>query len=355
LKKILVIFTGGTIGSLKKDRGIDVDDSTSYELMQMYAAYDHKRQVEFDAVQPLNILSENLLPEDWITLINQLKKIDYTLYQGIIITHGTDTLPYTAVALSLSCTGMPIPLILIASNFPLNDSRGKGLANFSHAVDFIIMEQPLLGIFVIFENNLGEAIVHLGTRLTPSDPYTDEYDSTYSVPFGVMINNIFTPNPHELNPSLSSLQNQLEIGIFNENEPISFSNEVLYIKPHPGLNYRYYDFTTHKPKAVLHDLYHSGTACTRASDLFTSSFLSFLNYCQSHEVAVYITPLKNKAGDLYASSVQFIEAGAIPLEHISVETALVKLMLAYGSFKEHAQIVQFMQETSLFFEIHVKN
>ncbi|MEX2461791.1 MAG: asparaginase domain-containing protein [Paenibacillaceae bacterium] len=352
MKKILVVFTGGTIGSLKKNHSIDVDALTSYELIQMYEAYTHKRQVEFDTHQPLNILSENMVPLDWITLINQLKKIDYSLYQGIIITHGTDTLPYTAAALSLACKGIPIPIVLIASNFPLNDTRGKGVQNFSHAVDFI-MEQPLVGVFVIFENNHGDAIVHLGTRLTPSDPFTDEYDSTYSVPFGVINNKKFIHNTHELNPSLSSLQNQLELGKLSKH--VAFSNEILYIKPHPGLNYHYYDFTTHKPKAVLHDLYHSGTACTRASDLFHSSMIHFLTYCQSHDVAVYIAPLKNKAGDLYASSIRLIEAGAIPLENISLETALIKLMLAYGSFEEHAHVLRFMQETSLFFEIHAKN
>lgn len=349
MKKILVIFTGGTIGSLKKQRSIDVDASTSYELIQMYTLQSQDQTVEFDTVQPLNILSENLVPEDWLTLINQLKNIDYNLYQGIIITHGTDTLPFTAAALSLSCREIPLPLVLIASNYPLNDPRGKGLANFSHAVD-LIMEQNLTGVFVIFENNRGEAIVHLGTRLTLSDPFTDEYDSTYSVPFGKMDTKQFIHNTHELNPQLESFQNQHKVEIIHKSA--NFSNEVLYIKPHPGLNYRYFDFSMHKPKAVLHDLYHSGTACIRNSDLFASSFIDFLNYCRTHEVAVYIAPLKNQFGDLYSSSIQFIEAGAIPLENISVETALVKLMLAYGSFEEHGQILQFMLKSSLFHEIH---
>lgn len=349
MPKILVIFTGGTIGSLKKQRSIDVDASTSYELIQMYIAHSGNQTVAFATAQPLNILSENLVPEDWLTIIAQLKNIDYTLYQGIIITHGTDTLPFTAAALSLTCKGIPLPIVLIASNYPLNDSRGKGLANFSHAVDFI-MEQTLTGVFVIFENDRGEAIVHLGTRLAQSDPFTDEYESTYSVPFGRMNNQRFIHNTHELNPHLASFHNQHEVKLWSKS--INFSSEVLYIKPHPGLNYHYFDFSSHKPKAVLHDLYHSGTACIRTSDLFASSFIDFLTYCRTQDVAVYIAPLKNQFGDLYASSIQFIEAGAIPLENISGEAALVKLMLAYGSFEEYEQILYFMLETSLFFEIH---
>jgi L-asparaginase len=349
LKKIKVIFTGGTIGSRKTERNIDVDAAASYELIQLYEAFASKRQFEFDTVQPLNILSENLVPEDWITMIRELESLDYSMYEGIIVTHGTDTLPFTAAALSLSFQGIPIPIVLIASNYPLNDPRGKGVLNFSHAVDFI-MEQCLTGVFVIFENSRGEAIVHLGTRLTPSDPFTDEYDSTYSAPFGVMVNHQFIHNPHELNPNVARIQNHTTPEVYNI--PLSFSSEVLYLRPYPGLNYRYYDFSKVKPVAVLHDLYHSGTASTRNPASFDASIIDFLVYCKEHDVAVYIAPIKNKTGDLYASSLLLLEAGAIPLENISVETALVKLMLAYGSFKEHSQILQFMQETSIFFEVH---
>jgi L-asparaginase len=352
LRKIKVIFTGGTIGSRKTERNIDVDVAASYELIQLYEASSPKHQFEFDTVQPLNILSENLVPEDWITMIKELQNIDYSLYEGIIITHGTDTLPFTAAALSLSCQGIPIPIVLIASNFPLNDARGKGVLNFSHAVDFIT-EQSLAGVFVIFENNRGEAIVHLGTRLTQSDPFTDEYDSTYSVPFGTINNHQFIHNIHDLNPIVTMVQKQSDPEIYTS--PHSFSNDVLYIKPYPGLNYRYYDFSKFKPVAVLHDLYHSGTASIRNPASFDASILDFLSYCQSHDITVYIAPIKNKADDLYASSHLLLAAGAIPLENISVETALVKLMLAYGSFKEHSQILHFMQETSVFFEIHTRN
>jgi L-asparaginase len=351
LKKIMIMFTGGTIGSRKTLESIDVDPSTSYELIELYKTCPNKRRVEFETIQPLNILSENLVPEDWMTLIRELQTIDYTLYQGIIITHGTDTLPFTAAALSFACREIPIPLILVASNFPLGDARGKGLFNFSHAVDFI-QEQPIPGVFVIFEDHVNTAVVHLGTRLTQSDPYTDEYDSTYSVPFGTMKQRRLTHNTHELNPTIAKVCQQQTLGQFKSQ--ISFSSEILYIKPHPGLNYQYFDFSNHKPRAVLHDLYHSGTACTRSSEQFKSSMIEFLAYCKTHDVQVYIAPLKNKSGDLYASSIQFIKAGAIPLENISVEAALVKLMLAYGSFEEHQAVLQFMKETSLFFEIHEK-
>jgi L-asparaginase len=352
LHKILVIFTGGTIGSRKTGRSIDVDQATSYELIKLYEASPHKIDVQFEARQPLNVLSENLVPADWLLLINELNTIDFTQYEGVILTHGTDTLPFTAAALSFVFKHIPIPLVMIASNFPLDDARGKGVHNFSHAVDFIV-GPALSGVFVIFENSQGEAVVHLGTRLIPSDPYTDEFDSTYSVAFGAMKKRGLIHNIHALNPTLKMIQAE-RVNVLNEGQ-VSFSSEVLYIKPYPGLDYRFYDFTRLKPKAILHDLYHSGTACTRSIAPIRSSLLDFISYCKLHDVEIYITPLINKSADLYASSIQLIKAGAIPIENISVEAAQVKLMLAYGTYHEPAQIKAFIHGPSLFFEAHHEN
>jgi L-asparaginase len=352
LNKILVLFTGGTIGSRKTGRSINVDQAASYELIKLYEESPHKIDVPFEARQPLNVLSENMVPEEWLILINVLNTIDFTQYQGVILTHGTDTLPFTAAALSFVFKHIPIPLVLIASNFPLDDSRGKGVQNFSHAVDFIV-GHALSGVFVIFENSQGEAVVHLGTRLMPSDPYTDEFDSTYSITFGTMVNRGLIHHTHALNPTLRMIQAE-RVNVLNQGQ-VSFSSEVLYIKPYPGLDYRFYDFTQHKPKAILHDLYHSGTACTRSIASIRSSLLDFISYCKLYDVEIYIAPLKNKSGDLYASSVQLIKAGAIPIENISVEAALVKLMLAYGTFHERAEIMEFIHGPSLFFEVHREN
>lgn len=71
--------------------------------------------------------------------------------------------------------------------------------------------------------------------------------------------------------------------------------------------------------------------------------------CHADGIDVYIGPIKNLQGDLYASTVTLIEAGAIPLENITVEAAVVKLMLAYGSFKHPEDIARFLQQ-NVFFE-----
>lgn len=349
-QRILVIFTGGTIGSKKQEQGIDVYDAAAYDLIHMYQQSSGARHVELEPLQPLNLLSENLIPDDWLTLIACLKDVDFTSYRGIIITHGSDTIPYTAACISFVFRHSPIPIVLTASNFPLDHPQSNGLRNFTNAID-LILDRPIPGIFTVFENDLGESVVYLGTRMMQSEHFTDQFPSTYSVPFGHMKNQRLIRTDHPLNPTFEQVAAPRTPRW--PVEAIRFSSEILYIKPYPGLNYKYYDFTYHKPKAVLHDLFHSGTACTRRTDGQMTSLSQFIDYCQSHEVDVYICPIKNASGDLYASSVQLIEAGAIPIENTSMESALVKLMLAYGMIQRKEDIRALLNET-LFFEHHGK-
>src|SRR5205085_5079000 len=98
MDKLLVIFTGGTIGSQKTGRTIDVDASAAYQLIGEYRDNPRNREVQLDTVQPLQVLSENMVPADWVKLIACLDGVDFSIYKGIIITHGSDTLPYTSAA-----------------------------------------------------------------------------------------------------------------------------------------------------------------------------------------------------------------------------------------------------------------
>ena len=64
-------------------------------------------------IQAVEILSENLFPSVWETLINAIEAENISQYDGIIVTHGTDTLAFTAAALSLYFNAIKIPLLLV--------------------------------------------------------------------------------------------------------------------------------------------------------------------------------------------------------------------------------------------------
>lgn len=350
MKRLLIIFTGGTIGSRKQGEGINVDMSGSYALIDAYSSSSlFKEDVQLHTIQPLNILSENITPDDWQALAAAIRNVDTEAYDGIIVTHGSDTLAYSAAMFSYLFADTTVPLVLTASNYPLADERSNGLRNFANAIRFAA-DSAIPGVFAVYENDRGKPLVYLGTRVTQAVSFTDQFGSPYGIPYGAMVDGKFVWTAHECNPKPTVLGKRGEAQLRWQPQTLVIDSSIVYIKPYPGLNYGYYDFTTNKPKAVLHDLHHSGTAC--AADAASYSLVEFIGRCRAQGIAFYICPIRDRSAALYSSSLRLIEAGAIVIENMSIEAAITKLMLAYGLYASQAEAESFVTGTSLYYERH---
>jgi len=321
MKKVLVIFTGGTIGSKINNSIIDVDESTGYYLLEMYRER-YRADIEFDTLQPINILSENFTPDHWQALYDTIKQVDMNQYKGIIVTHGTDTLPYTSAILGFLFHYTHIPIVITGSNFALENRNSNGLSNFNSAVEFIV-NAGIHGVFTIYQNNCGESIVYLASRVREADSYNDQFDSFGGIDFGEIQDGTFQLNQNRINPTLPELMKHRE-RLIDDN--IQFKNQVFAIKPYPGLNYDLFSFHN-KPKAILHSLYHSGTGCIHESSF---SLPKFVKKCKDAGMDFYLISFKNIDSDLYVTSREILEYGAIPLQNISFEAAFSKLNIAYN-------------------------
>ena len=140
--KILVVFTGGTIGCGGEGGG-------KYMLTQMYL--DRYGDVDFDTAEPYTVLSENLEGSHMNMLADCLQSYDLNSYDGIVVTHGTDTLQYTSAFLAYIFDGLNVPIVLVSANYPLDDSRSNGFENFVGAIDFIKSGSGN-GVFVSYKN-----------------------------------------------------------------------------------------------------------------------------------------------------------------------------------------------------------
>ena len=161
--RICVIFTGGTIGSFVNGGVIDLNRETSSLLIEKYRER-FGGTIEFDVLRPLNILSENMQPGDLETMANCIRSVYKSKYDGIILTHGTDTLCFTANYFSQIFCDINIPLVLVSALYPLDDERSRGVENFAGAVTFI-ESVDYGGVFVSFENHSENCKIHLGSRL----------------------------------------------------------------------------------------------------------------------------------------------------------------------------------------------
>lgn len=341
MKKILVILTGGTIGSKVEGKIINTTAASSYRLLQLYNE-KYADDTEFEVIQPINILSENLTPVEWGVLCNCLLELNFEKYQGIIITHGSDTLSYTSALIGTMFENCSIPIVLVASNLALGLPGSNGMNNFRNAVCFI-KSSGINGVFTIFENNKGEIPVYLSTHIVESDPFTDQFRSFIGKYFGKMIDERFFANEsyphlsesHKLNisfknaPDFNNICNNSEHCKTTDAHSAlwsgNFNNGILLIRPYPGLKYGNIDLSA-KPKAVLHYMYHSATACTTDS----YSIIDFAKKCIDLGIDFYCASFKSKDAALYDSSAKIIDTGVTPLYNISCEAAYAKLMILYN-------------------------
>lgn len=129
MKKILVIGTGGTIGCVK---GESIHLDAPFKILD----YVNTDGVEFDCLSPFTILSENMDFAHWQILADCIADTDFKKYEGVIVLHGSDTLSFTGAFLANLFYDKPI--VLVASDKPLEDKTANGIKNFKNAVEYIL-------------------------------------------------------------------------------------------------------------------------------------------------------------------------------------------------------------------------
>ena len=149
MKKLLIIATGGTIASVSTAAGLTPNISgedlvANVPLINELCA--------FDFIQPMNIDSTNMRLRDWIHLCRDIIE-NYDNYDGFVILHGTDTMAYTAAALSYLIQNSPKPIVLTGSQQPMANPFTDAKLNLYHSVLYAIDEKSC-GVVVVFGNEV---------------------------------------------------------------------------------------------------------------------------------------------------------------------------------------------------------
>ena len=154
VKKILMIATGGTIASMKTEDGL-APQLTSQDILHYIP---HLKEIcEVDTLQLCNLDSTNISMQHWLMMAQTIEE-KYEYYDGFVICHGTDTMAYTAAALSYLIQHSPKPIVLTGSQKPVNmeitDARSNLLDSFIYAAS-----DNSCGVQIVFSGK-----VILGTR-----------------------------------------------------------------------------------------------------------------------------------------------------------------------------------------------
>ena len=144
--RILLLTTGGTIASLPTAEGLAPGlDGEELARMLPQGILEHYDVTVRDI---LHLDSSNIQPEEWQTIARHVFD-NRTEYDGIVITHGTDTMAYTASVLSFMLRGIAIPVVLTGAQLPMAHPLSDGMENLRTAL--AMAASGAAGVFLAFE------------------------------------------------------------------------------------------------------------------------------------------------------------------------------------------------------------
>ena len=149
MKKILLIGTGGTIASISTDEGL-APDILGRQLLE--AAPAVSRMCEVDCIQVINLDSTNMRPGHWLLIAGAVMN-NYNKYDGFVITHGTDTMAYTAAALSYLIQNSPKPIVLTGAQRAVGETGSDAEANLVDAFS-VACDERSAGVRIVFAGAL---------------------------------------------------------------------------------------------------------------------------------------------------------------------------------------------------------
>lgn len=329
--RILVVFTGGTIGSAPDAGAIrPAGESARRLLLTRFADEKQKlfeehfqRKISFDTVCPYEILSENLNGSHLERLEACIMEKSMENYEGIVVTTGTDTLAYSSAAMGYAFANLQIPMVMVSANYPLSDERSNGFSNFEGAL-LLILSGGHKGVFCSYDNGDGH-FIHYATRILPQMNYSHLVKSVRGRVYGRVEGMTVKV---EKTASGIDKTDELMAGTDKTEEPCTIrlscknlsGKQPAFIRPYPGIVYTVPDDCC----GILLDTYHSGTLPVEG-DIFQD----FMKEAKKRNIPVFAAGVPE--GLTYETVEQMKEAGVIVLPPASPAAMYMKLWMAAGT------------------------
>lgn len=323
MKQILLIQTGGTIA-------MDIGEEDRPELdLSRWSEILYKEIPELSGIAHIDVAriffedSSDIGPAHWAELIRFISG-NYTRYDGFVILHGTDTMAYTASALSFGLRNLNKPVILTGSQVPMSSIRSDARRNLINAIEMATL--PLREVAICFND-----FVYRGNRSTKMS--IGDFDAFASPNF----------------PPLAEIGLNIKLNITNEATGLpldtytEFSSQVFLLKIFPGLGTGFLNqIDLDRVRALVIEAFGSGNFPLRGKD----SLLPFLEKCISQNVMLIITSqAAYDAVDLdkYESGRKAKEMGAISAGDMTTEATMTKIMHLLGTASSTHEITQLVQ------------
>jgi L-asparaginase len=315
---VLVIYTGGTLGMVYDKRKAGL---VPFKFSQILAKVPELQHLACDLTffsMPELIDSSNMKPSIWLKIAEKIIQ-NYAIYDGFVVLHGTDTMAYTASALSFLLQGLTKPVVFTGAQLPVGAIRNDARRNLVTSIEIASAKHnglPIVPEVCIFFND----VLLRGNRARKVESSQFDAFQSFNYPplakVGIYVNydkQVIWQAPPVFRPSL----------------PLKLNENVGILKLFPGINSKIMKsfLETENLQGVILETYGSGNAPT------DKWFIDLLKIALEKNIVVYNVSqcLGGKVQQgRYATSLELKKLGLVEAGDMTTEAAITKMMYLLG-------------------------
>ncbi|WP_297548379.1 Glu-tRNA(Gln) amidotransferase subunit GatD [Thermococcus sp.] len=329
LPNVTILGTGGTIASrIDYKTGAVHPAFTAEELAKAVPEIFEMANVTPKLI--MNILSEDMKPAYWIKIAEEVAKALNSGEDGVVIAHGTDTMGYTASALSFMLRNLTKPVVLVGAQRSSDRPSSDSAMNLTCAVRMATSEVAEVMVVMHGETSDTYCLAHRGTKVRKM--HTSRRDAFRSIN-DVPIARVWPKDEIEFLRSDYRKRSEGEVEVDGKME-----EKVAILKIYPGISGEILDFLVDRGyKGVVIE----GTGLGHVPQ----DFIPHVQRAVEEGVAVCVTSqcLYGRVNlNVYSNGRKLLKAGAIPCEDMLPETAYVKLMWVLGHTNDLDEVRKMM-------------